>query len=228
MHCAAPLWLLMEDKDANTINFRKTDPMKNTLFAALLAGSALTGLASAQAAEKQAIFAGGCFWCIEKDFEHVAGVKEVVSGYMGGTNENPTYKNHTQFGHREVVRITYDDATVSYADLLATFFRTVDPTDGGGQFCDRGHSYSTAIYTLNDEQMAEAKAAKADAADALKAEIATEITPAPEFTAAEDYHQNYYEKNPGRYTYYRFACGRDKKVKQLWGDMAYQGVDKTS
>ena len=202
-------------------------PYRNILAGSILATTAFS-LQPAFAAEKQAIFAGGCFWCIVKDFEQVPGVKEAVSGYTGGTNDNPTYKNHVAFGHREVVRITFDDSKVSYEDLLTTFFRTVDPTDGGGQFCDRGHSYSTAVYALDDKQLAAAKAAKEQAAADLGQPIATEITMAAPFTAAEDYHQDYYKKSKARYTYYRWACGRDQRVKKLWGDMAYKGVEKTS
>ncbi|MFD0916684.1 peptide-methionine (S)-S-oxide reductase MsrA [Pseudahrensia aquimaris] len=176
----------------------------------------------------EAIFAGGCFWCIEKDFEQVAGVGEVVSGYTGGTNENPTYQNHTQFGHREVVKITYDEAKISYDELLKIFFRSVDPTDGGGQFCDRGFSYSTAVYALDGKQLEAAKKAKEQAAKDLGKEIATEITMAAPFTMAEDYHQDYYKKSKIRYNYYRTACGRDRTVKRLWGDQAYYGIGKTS
>ena len=194
----------------------------------LLALAALASVATtpALAAEKQAIFAGGCFWCIEKDFEAVPGVKTVVSGYTGGSNDKPTYKNHTKFGHREVVRITYDDAKIDYPTLLSMFFRSVDPTDGGGQFCDRGHSYTTAVYALDGDQLEAAKAAKADAGKALGKAIATDITMAAPFTDAEAYHQDYYKKSPLRYRYYRFACGRDKGVKALWGDEAYRGFPK--
>lgn len=185
---------------------------------------------TAQAAEKTAILAGGCFWCIEKDFDHVAGVVDVVSGYTGGSNADPTYKNHTKYGHREAVRVTYDDTRISYGELLDIFWRTVDPTDGGGQFCDRGHSYSTAIYATDGDQLTQAKKSKEslDASGLLKAPVATEIAMEQPFTPAEDYHQDYAKKNPIRYQYYRFACGRDKKVKQIWGDQAYRGVQKTS
>lgn len=194
----------------------------------LLAATLLFPAQHALAAEAQAIFAGGCFWCIEKDFEKVKGVKKVVSGYTGGTNANPTYKNHGKYKHREVVKITYDDSKVTYDQLLSFFFRTVDPTDGGGQFCDRGHSYTTAVYALNGEQLDSAKKAKADAGKALGKKIATAIELAQKFTDAEDYHQNYYKKNPIRYNYYRTACGRDRAVKRLWGDMAYKFPGKTS
>lgn len=200
----------------------------------MLALSMLTaGVARAQddatAAEANtgvAIFAGGCFWCVESDFDHIEGVKETVSGYIGGKNDNPTYETHTRNGDREAVRITYDPSMVSYDALLKTFFRTVDPTDDGGQFCDRGFSYSTAVYTLNDAQGALAEAAKADAASVLAQPVATEVLPAPTFWPAEEYHQNFHAKNPIRYRYYRNGCGRDKRVKSLWGDQAYSGIDK--
>ncbi len=200
----------------------------------MLALSMLTaGVARAQddatAAEANtgvAIFAGGCFWCVESDFDHIEGVKETVSGYIGGKNDNPTYETHTRNGDREAVRITYDPSMVSYDALLKTFFRTVDPTDDGGQFCDRGFSYSTAVYTLNDAQGALAEAAKADAAMVLAQPVATEVLPAPTFWPAEEYHQNFHAKNPIRYRYYRNGCGREKRVKSLWGDQAYSGIDK--
>ena len=200
----------------------------NHLMPAVLSASFFLPLPVVLAAEKTAIFAGGCFWCIEKDFEHVAGVTDVVSGYTGGTNQNPTYKNHGKYKHREVVRIAYDDAKTDYATLLNIFWRSVDPTDGGGQFCDRGHSYTTAVYALDGEQLELAKASKKKAAAELKQPLATEIALAQKFTLSEDYHQDYYKKSPVRYKYYRFSCGRDKRVKELWGDQAYIGVDKTS
>ena len=177
----------------------------------------------AQAAQKTAVFAGGCFWCIEKDFEHVAGVVDVVSGYTGGSKKNPTYRDHE--GHHEAVKITYDDAKVSYTQLLDIFWRTVDPTDAGGQFCDRGYAYSTAVYAVDGEQLAAAQASKKQAATALGKKIVTEIKMASPWTDSEDYHQDYYKKNPVRYKYYRYRCGRDQTVKKLWGKQAYKGVD---
>ena len=176
-----------------------------------------------QAAEKTAIFAGGCFWCIEKDFEHVAGVLDVVSGYTGGSKKNPTYRSHE--GHREAVKITYDDSKVSYDQLLHIFWRTVDPTDDGGQFCDRGFNYSTAVYAVDGDQLSTAQVSKKKAAADLNQPIATEIKMASFWTDAEGYHQNYYKKNPIRYKYYRYRCGRDQRVKALWGDQAYMGVN---
>ncbi len=197
-------------------------------MAALAFSSAIPAAGVAVAAEQTAILAGGCFWCIEKDFEHVAGVKEAVSGYTGGDLLNPTYRNHGN--HVEAVRIVYDDAKVSYGELLRIFWRSVDPTDAGGQFCDRGHSYTTAIFPLGDEQMKTAVASKAEleASGRLGAPIVTTIAAAGTFTDAEDYHQDYYKKNPLRYRYYRNACGRDARVEELWGDEAHSGIEKGS
>ena len=202
--------------------------MLRSLFAAPLAALALFSTTGAIAAEKTAILAGGCFWCIETDFEKVNGVVDVVSGYTGGSNKNPTYKNHGKYGHREVVKITYDDSKVTYSQLLDIFWRTVDPTDGGGQFCDRGFSYTTAIYALDQEQLALAQRSREllTKSDLLKSPVMTEIALAGPFTNAEEYHQDYHRKNPARYKYYRWSCGRDKSVKALWGKEAYKGVGK--
>jgi len=178
--------------------------------------------ASLPASAETAIFAGGCFWCVESDFDHVPGVSSTVSGYSGGTKKNPTYYDHE--GHREVVRIEFDPGKVSYADLVSTFLRTIDPTDDGGQFCDRGHAYTTAIYAIGADQLAAAQKAKAEAEAQLGVKLATEVAPASEFTEAEDYHQDYYRVNPAKYKYYRFACGRDDRVKEVWGADAYKGV----
>lgn len=192
---------------------------------ALLLAMALSGWAApAHAQTGTAIFAGGCFWCIEKDFENVEGVVDVVSGYSGGTTDNPTYETHRFDEHLEVVRITYDPAVTSYEKLLDTYWRTVDPTDDGGQFCDRGHSYTTAIFALDEEQAQQAAASKAAAEKALGQAIVTPIRAAAPFHMAEDYHQNYYKKSPSRYTYYRWACGRNQRVEALWGEEAYRGV----
>jgi len=198
------------------------------LLALALVGTAVT--APAFADQKEAVFAGGCFWCIEKDFEHVDGVVDVFSGYTGGTNANPTYKNHGKYKHREVVKIIYDDTKTSYARLLEIFWRSVDPTDAGGQFCDRGHSYTTAVYAVDGDQLAEAQAQKQALTETnrLGKPIATEIALAQKVTPAEDYHQDYYKKNPVRYKYYRYRCGRDQGVKSLWGDEAYTGIDYSS
>jgi peptide-methionine (S)-S-oxide reductase len=186
---------------------------------------ALLAAPAAMAQETEtAIFAGGCFWCVESDFDKVEGVVSTISGYIGGSTDNPTYQDHTAAGHREAVEITYDPAVVSYEQLLRSFFRSVDPTDDGGQFCDRGFSYTTAVYTLDDAQAAQAEAAKQDAAATLGQAIVTEIAAAPTFWPAEDYHQDFYEKNPLRYNYYRSACGRDDRIEALWGAEALAGI----
>ncbi|OJU36475.1 MAG: peptide-methionine (S)-S-oxide reductase [Rhizobiales bacterium 68-8] len=180
-------------------------------------------------ADKQvAIFAGGCFWCVESDFDHVPGVLSTTSGYIGGTTQNPTYYDHTAAGHREAVRVEFDNARVSYEELVSYFFHSVDPTDASGQFCDRGHSYTIAIYTLGDDELAVATKGKAAAEKELKKPIVTEIAAAPEFWPAEDYHQDYYKKNPLRYEYYRHGCGRDARVEALWGANARKSTVKGS
>ena len=200
----------------------------------LAAIAATVTAAGAQAATEKAIVAGGCFWCVESDFESVKGVSEVVSGYTGGTTENPTYKQVGRggTGHYEAVEITFDNATISYAKILEMFFRSVDPTDAGGQFCDRGESYRTAVFPLNAEQAAVAEAEKAKAEKALGQAIVTPILPAKTFYLAEDYHQDYYkgdnlvltrggpQSQSNAYKFYRDACGRDDRVKQLWGKAA--------
>ena len=197
-----------------------------SLLGLLLASSIAVGPSTARAAE--AIFAGGCFWCIEQDLEKIDGVGDVVSGYAGGSNENPTYKNHTKFGHREVVRVPFDPQKVDYRTLVNAFFRAVDPTDAGGQFCDRGHSYSTAIYATDLEQMKVANEVKGElnASGLLDEPIVTPVEPAPPFTAAEAYHQDYADKNPIRYRYYRTACRRDARIKRVWGKEAFVGTKK--
>ena len=167
-----------------------------------------------------AIFAGGCFWCVESDFDKVEGVVETISGYTGGTLENPTYKQVTKggTGHYEAVQITFDADVVSYDQLLYVFWRTVDPTDAGGQFCDRGSSYRTAIFALDNAQTAAANASKS--ALPLADPIVTPILPASTFYPAEDYHQNYHNTNSLSYKFYRSRCGRDARVRQIWGDDA--------
>lgn len=168
----------------------------------------------------EAILAAGCFWCIESDLEKLDGVIEVVSGYTGGHVKNPEYKQVSsgKTGHREAVRVTYDPDTISYEKILDVFWRSHDPFDGGGQFCDRGFQYSAAIYYKNEEQKRLAEKTKAEAEKALGQKIVTAIEPASEFYDAETYHQNYYKKNPIRYKYYRFSCGRDKRTEEVWGE----------
>lgn len=161
----------------------------------------------------EAVFAGGCFWCVESDFEHVDGVIEAVSGYTGGMLRNPTYQNHE--GHVEAVRVIYDPTRVTYAQLLHHFWRHHDPLDSGGQFCDRGPSYASAIF-VTDAQRAEAEASKAETDRALGRATVTPIRPLTAFWAAEEYHQDYYRKNPLPYRFYRTRCGRDARIAQVW------------
>jgi peptide-methionine (S)-S-oxide reductase len=193
---------------------------------ALLLASGLAPSAGHSQETKSAIFAGGCFWCVESDFDQIDGVTETISGYIGGTLENPGYREVSAggTGHYEAVKITYDPAKVSYDALLSAFWHSVDPTDAGGQFCDRGESYRTAIFATDEAQLAAAEATKAEVAKDLGTEIATAVLKAPTFYPAEGYHQDYYEKNPIRYKYYRYSCGRNARIKDVWGDKAYLGI----
>jgi methionine-S-sulfoxide reductase len=169
-----------------------------------------------------ATFAGGCFWCVESDFDKVDGVVETISGFTGGHTKNPTYGEvgQGQTGHAEAVQLKYDPSKVSYEKLLDYYWRHVDLVDGGGQFCDRGNQYRPAIFTHTPEQKKLAEESKVALAKSgrFKEPIAVEIVPASAFTAAEDYHQDYYKKNPLKYRYYRYSCGRDARIATLWGD----------
>ena len=169
--------------------------------------------------DKTAIFAAGCFWCIEKDMEQLDGVKEAISGYTGGHVDNPTYEQVStgDTGHREAIKVVYDPHKVSYEDLLDVFWKNHDPFDNKGQFCDIGFQYSPAVYYIDDEQKELAEKSKVAAEEKLGAEILTAIEPVKEFYPAEDYHQNYYEKNPVRYKFYRWNCGRDERLEEVWG-----------
>jgi peptide-methionine (S)-S-oxide reductase len=187
-----------------------------------------TSVTAAEEKLNAAIFAGGCFWCVESDFDHVPGVVRTISGYTGGTLKNPTYRAVTagRSGHYEAVEITFDPKKVSYAKLVEIFWRSVDPTDDGGQFCDRGMSYKTAIFAQSAEQKQQAQASKRNLKKTgpLKQPIVTPILDAKTFYPAEGYHQNYYKTNPVRYKFYRFRCGRDQRIKNLWGEQAFQGI----
>ncbi len=188
----------------------------------------------ASAQEQTAIVAGGCFWCVESDFEGVPGVGDVVSGYTGGTTESPTYKQVGAggTGHYEAVMIPFDAGQISYREIMDLYFRSVDPTDAGGQFCDRGDSYRTAIFVSTEEQAKIATEAKAAAQQELGQQIVTPILQAGTFYRAEDYHQNYYKgegfvltrggpkSQSSAYDFYRKGCGRDSRVEQLWGSDA--------
>ena len=170
---------------------------------------------------KTATFAGGCFWCMESDFEKVSGVVEAVSGYTGGQKQNPTYEEVSAggTGHAEAVQVTYDPAKITYKELLDVFWRHVDPTDAGGQFVDRGSQYRTAIFYHDEEQkrIAEDSREQMEKSGRFSAPIVTEIVPLTEFYPAEDYHQDYYRHNPLRYRFYRLGSGRDQFLKSTWG-----------
>ena len=169
---------------------------------------------------EKAIFAGGCFWCMEADFESISGIKQVVSGYIGGSAKDPTYNNYSESGHIEAVQILYEPSVISFADLLEIFWLNIDPTDKDGQFCDRGHEYSSAVFYLSNEQEKMALESKTllEKSSIIQGSVKTVIRVAGEFYPAEDYHQNYYKKNKLRYHYYRFRCGRDQRLKDLWGE----------
>jgi len=166
---------------------------------------------------KKAIFAGGCFWCMERPFDSLKGVTATRSGYSGGKKKDPSYEEVTSggSGHREVLEVTYDPSQVKYEQLLEVFWRNIDPLDGGGQFCDRGEQYQSAIFYQPGEKKAAEASLKAKEKQ-LGKKIKTRLLPTAEFFPAEDYHQDYYQKNPVRYKLYRFNCGRDKRLKEVW------------
>jgi len=187
---------------------------------AIAAGAALAQ-APQPATTAKATFAGGCFWCVESDFDKVPGVLSTTSGYIGGTVAQPTYEQVSAktTGHAEAVEIVYDPARVSYEQLLAKYWRSIDPTTRDRQFCDSGSPYRTAIFTHGDAQMAAARKslAELERTKPFKQAIVTEIVAATAFFPAEAYHQDYYRKNPVRYAYYRASCGRDLRLAELWG-----------
>ncbi len=187
----------------------------------------VVGLAPAQtspAATERAIFAGGCFWCVESDFDKVEGVLSTTSGYTGGSVANPSYEQVSgkNTGHAEAVEVVFDPRKVSYEKLVEHFWRTIDPTTKDRQFCDVGSPYRSAIFAVDAAQLQAAKASLAalEKNKPFKEPIVTEIVAATKFYPAEQYHQDYYKKNPLRYQYYRSSCGRDARVKQLWGAQA--------
>ncbi len=187
---------------------------------ALMLALFLLGSSNILAATEKAIFAGGCFWCMEPPFDKLEGVITTVSGYIGGQKENPTYREVSSggTGHFEAVEVTYDPTKVSYETLLRTFWTNIDPLNAKGQFCDRGSQYLTAIFYLNEEQMNAAQASKKALIESglFDKTITTQVIAASRFYPAEEYHQDYYTKNPLKYHYYRNGCGRDIRLKQLW------------
>lgn len=174
-----------------------------------------------------AIFAGGCFWSIESDFDHAPGVLDTTSGYIGGHVVNPTYEQVSTetTGHREAVRVTYDPAVTSYEKLLAAYWHMTDPTDGQGQFCDYGDSYRPGLFPLDKAQYDAAEASKGQVAKELGKPIATTIAMASQFYPAEDYHQNFWKTNSAHYKAYRAGCGKNAKVEALWGKTAFEGLN---
>jgi peptide-methionine (S)-S-oxide reductase len=194
--------------------------MRRLLVAASLLVAAMTGAPAQAPKTATAIFAGGCFWCVEADFDKVAGVISTTSGYLNGKTKNPTYKEVSAggSGHVEAVEIVYDPAKVTYAKLLDVFWRNIDPLVKDKQFCDTGDQYRTGIYYLDDEQkkLADESKVKVVAKFAPRA-VYTEIVKADTFYKAEEYHQDYYKKNEARYNFYRWNCGRDQRLEQLWG-----------
>ncbi len=180
--------------------------------------------AAPAAVTAKATFAGGCFWCVESDFDKLPGVISTTSGYTGGRSVNPSYEqvsSHTT-GHAEAVQVVYDPARISYERLVAYYWHTIDPTVKDQQFCDHGSPYRTVIFAHDAEQLRIAQASRAalEKSKPFKEPIVTEIVMAGPFYPAEDYHQDYYKKNPIRYKYYRASCGRDARLQQLWGDLA--------
>lgn len=175
--------------------------------------------AAAIAAPAQATFAGGCFWCMEHPFDELPGVISTTSGYMGGTVESPSYRQVSlgTTGHSEVVLVEYDTEQISYKTLLDTFWHNVDPLDSQGQFCDKGSQYRSAIFYGDEAEQRLAEASKETVSEQFDQPVATTIVPAKAFYPAEEYHQNYYQTHPARYRVYRFGCGRDQRLAQLWG-----------
>lgn len=190
--------------------------MKTRLFAAIAAAALFASTAAPAAGGlKTAIFAGGCFWSMEKAFEAEPGVVSAVSGYAGGTTPNPTYEDHS--GYLEAVKVTYDPAKVSYEQLVDYYFHHIDPTDPYGQICDHGPSYMTAVFTANAEERQVAEAARTNVAKTLGARVTTVVRNSGLFYDAEGYHQDFAKKNPARYEAYRIGCGRDRVLRVVWG-----------
>jgi peptide-methionine (S)-S-oxide reductase len=190
-----------------------------SLWLALAASAAGQGPSPAPPTTATAIFAGGCFWCVEADFDKVAGVISTTSGYIGGRTANPTYEAVSRggTGHAEAVEIVYDPAKVSYEKLVDVFWHNIDPLAKDRQFCDQGDPYRSAIFYRGDDQRRVAEASKVAVQARFKQPVQTEIVAAGPFYKAEDYHQDYYLKNPVRYKFYRFNCGRDARLQELWG-----------
>lgn len=189
-----------------------------------VAGSSLAADTSTETPYETATFAGGCFWCMEGPFDRLDGVISTTSGYTGGDQKNPTYKEVSRggTGHAEAVQIVYDPAKISYEELLRVFWHNIDPTNANGQFCDWGNQYRSEIFyhTAEQEELARQSLASLNETKPFAAPVVTRVTQAGRFYPAEDYHQDYYQKNPVRYKFYRYGCGRDKRLEELWGEDA--------
>jgi len=192
------------------------------LLSAALQAEEVTNKPAVTSKIESIVLAGGCFWCIESDYEKLDGIIDVVSGYSGGTSDNPTYKEVSagNGGHIEVVEVTYNPQLISHREILDFFWRHIDPTRNDGQFCDRGPQYRPAIFYKNniEKEVILKSAAHIEKIKTFKAPLKVEFIPASKFYPAEDYHQDYYKKNPLRYKYYRYSCGRDTRVDELWGE----------
>ena len=195
--------------------------LQQAILSLLIGGLWCLGASTAFAATAQATFAGGCFWCMEHPFDELQGVIDTTSGYMGGTVEAPSYRQVSSgtTGHAEVVQVEYDPDIVSYETLLDTFWHNVDPLDGRGQFCDKGSQYRSIVFYHDDIQRQLAETSKQAISNQLDQPIVTDILSAGAFYPAEDYHQNYYQTHPARYRLYRFGCGRNQRLSELWGDL---------
>ncbi|MDX1320102.1 MAG: peptide-methionine (S)-S-oxide reductase MsrA, partial [Oceanospirillum sp.] len=206
--------------NALTLSFKRPASAAGLTLMGLLFMAVMLFSPVSQAKEAKAIFAGGCFWCMEPPFDNLDGVISTISGYTDGHKKNPTYREVSAgvTGHTEAVEVTYDPDIVSYQTLLDVFWVNVDPFAINRQFCDTGTQYRSGIYPIDDEQMRLATASKEKVQQDFDKKIQTEIKPASTFYPAEDYHQDYYMKNPIRYTFYRNSCGRDNRLKEVWGD----------
>lgn len=197
--------------------------LKTWIFACLI--MILPASAFAQTLER-AVFASGCFWCTQTDFDHIKGVVETTAGYIGGDLPNPTYDTYVASGHREAVLVVYDTDVIPFSKLVDSFWTTFDVLDDQGQFCDRGPAYSSAIYVETEPQKQIVQVSKIAAEKLLGERIVTPVLDMVPFWPAEDYHQKYSVKKPLRYSYYRFSCGRNARVEQLWGKNAYRNVEE--
>ncbi|RZM78005.1 peptide-methionine (S)-S-oxide reductase MsrA [Leptolyngbya iicbica] len=209
-----------------TLAFASPGWAANGAIASANSASAVNGAETATA-----IFAGGCFWCMEKPFDELPGVISTTSGYTGGTVANPSYMQVSGggTGHVEAVKVAYDPAQISYDQLLEVFWHNVDPVDSRGQFCDKGSQYRSVIFYADEQQAAAAETSKqALAATQFDQAIATEILAASTFYPAEDYHQNYYQTHPVRYKVYRYACGRDQRLEAIWGEAAGESTESAA